>query len=195
MSARAHVVQDHSTIPATHGVTADELCEMSFPDEKTELVRGKIIRMSPTGDIHGIVVMEIGRLLSNHVKENHLGVVCADETGFIVARDPDTVRAPDASFVSNERMEGLQQTGKFWPFAPDLAVEVVSPDDTPKKVKDKVRDWFDGGTRLVWVAYPAKRTVHVYHSPQDVRVLQESDVLAVEDVVLGFTCGVADIFA
>jgi Uma2 family endonuclease len=195
MSAMAQTITDHSTIPTIRGVTADELFGMSFPDEKTELVRGKVIRMSPTGAEHGFVAMRLGARLMVHVEENDLGEVAAAETGFIVTRNPDTVRAPDVAFISRERMKGMRRPTKFWPFAPDLAVEVVSPDDTPKKVKDKVQDWFNGGVRLVWVAYPTKRTLHVFHSPQDVRVLQESDLLDGEDVVPGFTCAVAGIFA
>lgn len=176
-------------------LTADEFFEMSFENGKAELVRGEIIRMRPTGGEHGIIAMRIGEWLSAHVRVNNLGVVCAAETGFIVARDPDTVCAPDAAFVSKERMGDVKRPKKFWPFAPDLAVEVVSPSDTAEDVEKKVREWCAGGTRMVWVLYPTLGTVHVYRSPTDVRILQPGDTLSGEDVVPDFSCTVTDIFA
>src|SRR5947209_12887002 len=89
-------------------LTAEEFFAMSFPDERTELVRGEVIRMSPAGGEHGDVAMNIGGLLWAYVRPNRLGRVAAAETGFLIARDPDTVRAPDAAFISNERMGGMQ---------------------------------------------------------------------------------------
>lgn len=176
-------------------VTADEFFQMSFNDGKAELVRGEVIRMSPTGGEHGVVAMRIGARLWAHVEARKLGEVCAAETGFIVARDPDTVRAPDAAFISKERIGDIPRPKKFWPFAPDLAVEVISPSDTAEEVEAKVREWFAGGTRMVWVLYPTPGTIHVYHSPTSARVLEQTDTLTGNDVVPGFSCLVADMFA
>lgn len=175
-------------------ITADEFFEMSFPNERTELVRGEVIRMSPTGAEHGVVAGNIHTLLHVHVKANKLGVVCAAETGFTIARDPDTVRAPDTAFVSHERMAGMPRPRKCWPFAPDLAVEVVSPGDTAEEIETKVGEWFAGGTRRVWVFYPVPCKAHDYGSPTNVRILQAEDVLDGGDVVPGFTCRVSEVF-
>ena len=175
-------------------VTADQLFEMSFPDGRVDLVRGEVFYMSPTGGEHGLVAGEIHTALSIHVKAHNLGRVCAAETGFIIARNPDTVRGPDVAFISHERMGEIKRPKKYWPFAPDLAVEVMSPGDTAEEIEQKVREWFDGGARQVWVAYPTPRTIHVYHSPSAARILREGDTLSGNDVVPGFSCPVTDIF-
>src|SRR5690349_21092492 len=166
-------------------ITADEFFAMSFPNERTELVRGEVIRMSPTGAEHGVVAGTIHTLLNVHVRADKLGVVCAAETGFIIARDPDTVRAPDASFVSHERMGGMPRPRKFWPFAPDLAVEVVSPGDTAEEIETKVGEWFAGGAHRVWVFYPVASKAHDYRSPTEVTILRAEDTLDGGDVVPG----------
>ena len=176
-------------------LTTDEFFDMAHGNVRMELIRGEVIQLSPAGGEHGIVAQRIGAKLFVHVEANRLGVVCAAETGFTIARNPDTVRAPDASFISKERIGDMKPPKKFWPFAPDLAVEVVSPSDTAEAVQDKVRSWFAGGTRMVWVLYPTPRTVHVYRSPTDVQILQVGDTLSGEPVVPGFACSVADIFA
>jgi Uma2 family endonuclease len=175
-------------------ITADEFFEMSFPHERTELVRGEVTRMSPGGADHGVVAMNIGILLGAHVKRQRLGVVCAAETGFLMARDPDTVRAPDVGFVSHERMGGMPRPRKYWPFAPDLAVEVVSPGDTAEEIETTVGEWFAGGARRVWVFYPVPYKAHDYASPTEVRILQEEDTLDGGDVVPGFACRVSEVF-
>jgi Uma2 family endonuclease len=175
-------------------ITADEFFAMSFPNERTELVRGEVIRMSPTGAEHGVVAGNILALLNIHVKAKKLGMGCAAKTGFIVARDPDTVRAPDASFVSHERIGGMPRPRKYWPFAPDLAVEVVSPGDTAEEIETKVGEWFAGGARRVWVFYPVSSKVHDYRSPTEVTILQAEDTLDGGDVVPGFSCRVSEVF-
>jgi Uma2 family endonuclease len=178
-------------------VTAEEFLRQSFINRRAELIEGEVVELSPASGEHGIVAMGIAAPLGVYVRQNKLGVVCAAETGFIIARDPDTVRAPDAAFISRERLEqnGGRRARGFWPFAPDLAVEVVSPGDTAEEVDAKMRAWFDGGARLVWIVYPSSRTLHVFQSPHEVQILQGGDTLRGEDVVPGFECAVADIFA
>ncbi|MBV9470604.1 MAG: Uma2 family endonuclease [Abitibacteriaceae bacterium] len=175
-------------------MTADEFFTMSFPDGRAELIQGEVFQMSPAGGEHGTLAMRLGGRLFAYVETHKLGEVCAAETGFIIARNPDTVRAPDTAFISNERLTGVTRPKKFWPFAPDLAVEVVSPGDTAEEIEQKVKDWFSGGTRLVWIAYPSSQTIHIYHSAISVQILQKGDVLTGDDVVPGFSCAVADIF-
>lgn len=179
---------------AHKAITADEFFEMSFLNERTELVRGEVIRMSPAGAEHGVVAGNIHALLHVHVRAPRLGVVCAAETGFLIAREPDTVRAPDVGFVSRERRAGMPIPRMFWPFAPDLAVEVVSPGDTAEAIETKVREWFAGGAHRVWVFYPVPYRVHDFGSPSEGRILRAEDTLDGGDVVHGFSCRVSEVF-
>jgi Uma2 family endonuclease len=176
-------------------LTAEDFFDLNVPDEKTELVDGELLRMSPAGGEHGVIALRIGAWLLMFVEARQLGVVCAAETGFLVRRDPDTVRAPDAAFISREKMGEGRPPKKFWPFAPDLAVEVVSPSEGAEQVQERVRDWFAAGARAVWMLYPGTASVHAYRSPSEVRILQRGENLTGDDDLLpGFSCSVADLF-
>jgi len=168
-----------------------------MPDDgfRYELVEGNLREMAPAGHQHGRIAINVSTPLAQHVKANNLGVVYAAETGFKLASNPDTVRAPDVAFVRRERLESVGDSEGFWPGAPDLAVEVVSPGDRYTDVEEKVFDWLDAGARLVIVANPRKRLVTVYRSLTDVVVLTEADVLDGGDVVPGFAMPVKDIFS
>ncbi|MFN2417070.1 MAG: Uma2 family endonuclease [Pyrinomonadaceae bacterium] len=174
--------------------TASELFEMPHDGFRYELVKGELRRMSPTGWEHGEVVINISLLLGNYVKANKVGFCGGAETGFKIASDPDTVRAPDLSFVSRERRPEGDARKKFFSGAPDLAVEVLSPGDTRREVKEKVEDWLGAGTRAVWIVDPGRRTVKVYRSGAEVMHLSEGDELDGGEVVPGFRCRVAEIF-
>ena len=110
-------------------VTAEELLRTPDDGLRRELVRGEVRTMAPAGSAHGKIAMSVGTLLGQHVRQQDLGAVFAAETGFKTANDPDTVRAPDAAFVSKERIEAVGEVEGYWPGAPDLAVEVVAPND------------------------------------------------------------------
>lgn len=174
--------------------TANELFEMPHDGFRYELVKGELRKMSPSGWEHGKVVVNITLLLGGYVKSNNLGVCGGAETGFKIASDPDTVRAPDLAYVTPERVPEGDASKKFFVGAPDLAVEVVSPGDTRREVDEKVGDWLDAGTRAVWIINPKKRSVSVYHSLKDVTHLSEADELDGGEVVPGFRCKVLEIF-
>src|SRR5712691_3116962 len=179
----------------TKPVTADDLLAMPDDGYRYELVKGELIRMAPAGFQHGAVAMNIGAPLHEYVRRNNLGVVYAAETGFILSRDPDTVRAPDAAFNKKERVEKVGKVKGYWVGAPDLAVEVVSPGDTVSEVEGKVAEWLEAGARMVWVVSPKLHTVTVYRSLTDIVVLTEKDTLDGGDVVPGFQIRVAEIFS
>lgn len=174
--------------------TANELFEMPDDGFRYELVKGELRRMSPSGWEHGVVVVNITLLLGGHVKVNNLGKCGGAETGFKIASDPDTVRAPDLSFVSRERIPRGDAHRKFFVGAPDLAVEVLSPGDARREVDEKVEDWLEAGTRAVWVINPKRRSVSVYLPMTDATCLSESDELDGGEVVSGFRCKVSEIF-
>lgn len=176
-------------------VTAEELLRMPEDGFRYELVRGELRRMTPAGNIHGRVAMNFGILLGNYVKAHDLGVVYAAETGFRLATDPDTVRAPDVAFVSKERVEAVGEVEGFWPEAPELAVEVISPGDTYAEVEEKVFGWLDSGTKMVIIVNPSKHSATVYKSLTDITALAEDDILDFEDVVPGFRLAIREIFA
>jgi Uma2 family endonuclease len=174
--------------------TASELYAMPDDGFRYELVKGELRKMSPAGGEHGAIIVNITVLLGQHVKANKLGVCFGAETGFKIASDPDTVRAPDVAFVGRERIPESGIPKKFWEGAPDLAVEVLSPGDTYTEVDEKVEDWLDSGARAVWVVNPKRRSVSVYRSLTDVTRLSEGDELDGGEVVPGFRCKVSEIF-
>ncbi len=150
--------------------------------------------MTPAGGGHGRVAFTVGFLLGAHVKARRLGEVVAAETGFLIARNPDTVRAPDAAFIAAARVPADGLPAGFIPFAPDIAVEVLSPSDSQLDVEDKIEQWLGAGTAMVWVVNPRGRTVTVHRAGRDPRVLRDSDVLGGEEVCPGFSAKVAELF-
>jgi Uma2 family endonuclease len=150
--------------------------------------------MAPTGGEHGVLTVRIGRLLDEYVEAHDLGIVCGAETGFILRRTPDTVRAPDAAFIAKDRVPVTGAPKTYWPFAPDLAVEVVSPSDRYDEVQTKVTEYLTAGTRLVWVVEPATRTIFVHRASGVVQSLHEGEELNGEDVIPGFRCPVRRVF-
>jgi Uma2 family endonuclease len=168
-------------------MTADELLRTHLPDKQVELVRGILVVREPPGYRHGGVTARITKLLMDVVDATGLGQVLAAETGFKLAADPDTVRAPDVAFVSRERLPDPEYPG-YPSLAPDLVVEVLSPRDRPGETLATVADWLTAGSRLVWVVDPARREVRVYRQDGSETLLGESDVVSGEDVVPGFEC-------
>ena len=175
-------------------VSAEELFDLRDGGGRCELVKGEIIRLTPNGAVHGVVTARIGRLLDEYVEANDLGVCCGAETGFILERDPDTVRAPDAAVVLASRVPASGVPVGYWPFAPDLAVEVISPSGRLGDVHVKIAEYFAAGTHLVWLVEPETRMVHVYRSPKQVEVLGTEDNLEGGDLLPGFQCSVQRLF-
>jgi Uma2 family endonuclease len=178
----------------TQLMTADELWRLPQDGQRHELVRGELRTMPPAGFDHGVRIVKLTVPLAQHVEGLGLGLVAGAETGFVLARNPDTVRAPDIAFVRQDRVPGTGNPRGFWDGAPDLAVEVISPSDTYSEVEEKVDDWLAAGARMVWVVNPRRCTVTVYRSRTAIAILAENDVLDGQDVVPGFTCRVGAIF-
>ncbi|HZS08225.1 MAG TPA: Uma2 family endonuclease [Blastocatellia bacterium] len=179
----------------TQLITAEELSKMPDDGFRYELVKGELRKMPPAGHQHGKIAMLIAIPLGKHVLDHKLGMVYAAETGFLIARDPDMVRAPDVSFVRHEVIDKIgEPDDAYWPGAPDLAVEVISPNDTYTEVEEKVSDWLEAGTRMVIVINPRRRDVKVYRSITDVKVLTEQDTLDGADVVPGWKMDVRELF-
>jgi len=183
-----------SILPETKLLTAEELFWMPDDGRRLELLKGELRKMPPAGGRHGCRAMRLGIRLGGYVLDNQLGEVFAAETGFTIAREPDTVRAPDVAFVSQNRLPD-PIPDKYLELAPDLVVEVVSPNDTRREVRDKVNEWLDAGVRIVWVVDTKKKTVIEHPAEGQVRVFKESDILNGGGVVPGFSLPVREIFA
>jgi Uma2 family endonuclease len=168
-------------------MSAEELLRLKLPGKRTELVRGVLVVREPAGYLHGLVAARLAKLLSNHVDDRDLGFVLAAETGFKLSSDPDTVRAADVAFVARDRLPDSPPRG-YAALAPDLAVEVMSPDDRPGEVLAKVADWLEAGTRLVWVVDPGRRRARIYRADGSESEIGADGALEGEEVVPGFAC-------
>ncbi len=178
----------------TKPITAEEFALMSDPDgSQMELVRGEVVVMPlPKGRL-GIVCGKVGFLLGSHVRPMKLGWLTSNDSGVILERDPDTVRGPDVAFWSITRQPEVPEG--YFEIPPDLAVEVLSPDDRRAKVREKIREYLANGVKLVWLVDPESRAVTVYAGSIRGTELDSTDTLDGGDVLPGFACQVADLFA
>jgi Uma2 family endonuclease len=175
----------------THLMTAEELFNLIDDSHRHELIKGELLTMPRPGFSHGTVTMNLSTLLHNHVKANKLGLLAA-EMGFKLESDPDTVLAPDISFIARDRV-GVRSDG-YRVRPPDLAVEVLSPSDRKSQVERKTALWLELGAKAVWNVDPRKQTVEVIRAEGVRRVFRDSDEL-VDDTVPGFRVKVSEIFA
>lgn len=153
----------------TAAVSIEEFERLPDDGGRRELVRGEVVKEPPAGFEHGGIAVHVAAVLHSFVSERGLGEVVTAETGFVLFDEPPTVRAPDVAFVAEDRLT-FDPAG-FAPLAPDLAVEIVSPSDTVSEIHFKVMDYLDAGSRLVWVVDPRHRSVTVYRSREEIRLL------------------------
>lgn len=175
-----------------HLITGEELAEMGDIGP-CELVEGRIMPMSPTGDEHAGIEVIVATALQQFVRSHDLGRVRAGEVGIYTRRNPDTVRGADVLFISNERY-ARKQSASYLDVAPDLIVEIMSPNDRWSEVTQKLREYFAMGVRLVWVVDPKARSVYAYRALTDVREFSANDTLPGDDVLPGFSVPVAGLF-
>lgn len=180
MTRRAYIAD----MAALENMSAEELERLHLPNKRTELIRGHLVVREPAGFRHGVVAARVARRLEEFVSANALGVVVGAETGFTLTRDPDTVRAPDAGFIRAARVPDPLPRG-FAMLAPDLAVEVLSPDDRAGEVLTKVADWLTAGTTLVWVIDPERRLARIYRSDGSESLVTEGESFEGEDLLPG----------
>lgn len=173
-------------------ITGEELLRM--PDlGPCELVDGRIVPMTPPGDEHGDIEAELVMRLRLYGKESKRGRAVTGDTGIYIRRDPDTVRGPDVLFISKERDAKPRAKGYF-EVAPELVVEVLSPDYRPGQFKEKLRDYFSADVKVVWVVDPQARRVLVYRSMTEITELRVGQVLTDEDLLPGFSLSISDLF-
>ncbi|HEY3960045.1 MAG TPA: Uma2 family endonuclease [Solirubrobacteraceae bacterium] len=177
-------------------VSAEELLKLPRGEGKRyELIEGRLRVMCASGFEHGRVAMTAGRLLGNHVHMTGSGVTLGAETGFILARGPDTMRAPDAAFISQARADAVGPSPGFWAGgAPDLAIEVVSPEDSQPYVRAKALNWLEAGAIAVLVLHPRSCSATVYRAGGDIREVIDGEI-DLSDAVPGWRVALADLFA
>jgi Uma2 family endonuclease len=183
-------------------MTAEELLALALQDARTELLRGRLVVREPAGWRHGQVAARFLVAIDAHLERERAeaglrekrGDVVAAETGFVLERDPDTVRAPDVAYVATGKLPVVPARG-FAPFAPDLAVEVLSPDDRPGEVQEKVAAWLAAGTTVVWVVDPLRRSIRVCMRSVPDRVLGSDDTIDGGELLPGLRLPVAPLLA
>ena len=179
---------------ASMSMTVAEFLASSVPDGKAELVRGELRVTPPPGAPHGVAGSNLVFTLTTHVRRHGLGRVFGDSVGYELVRLPRTVRVPDGSFVRAERLPAEGIGAGLLNFAPDLAIEVLSPSESASELEEKLDDYLFSGTPLIWVVDPVRRTVMIVAADAPVRWLREGDSLDGGTVIPGFTCPVSDIF-
>jgi Uma2 family endonuclease len=181
-------------MPTTVKVWTDaELMALPQDGGKRELLQGEII-MSPAGSEHGMICVRIVVALEQHIRPHKIGMVFESSTGFRLT--PEDLLSPDVAFVAKARLVGLKRPPRgFFPGAPDLVVEVLSPTDTSERMHEKLSLYFAHGARLAWVINPAERNALVYRGPEADRLLRLSDALDGDDVLPGFHLPLAELFA
>lgn len=181
-------------MPAETLMTAEQLLHNPIPNKRTALVNGRLIVREPAGFPHGLAAARLLVAISQHVTAAKCGDVLTAETGFTLRRGPDTVRAPDVAYVSNAQIAGRTLRG-FAELAPELVVEVLSPDDRTGEVREKVLDWLASGSRLVWVVDPERRTGRVHRPDGSDASIMEQDAFDGEDVLPGLRVSLAEVLS
>lgn len=173
-------------------ITAEQFSEMNFDGIPCELVRGTLQFREHPLPAHGYTVSQIIHAIMSYLETHPIGVVLG-ETGCTTQRGPDTVRAPDVSFISRDRLPPERRRG-YPETAPDLAVEVLSESNSAKEMEQKVSEYFANGARLVWIADPQRRTVAVHAPEARPYVLGRDEILDGGDVLPGFRAQVNKFF-
>ncbi len=185
-------IMTREMIAASSLITSAELERLSPRDKQVELVRGRLIVVEPPGSWHGRISARLALRVGEYAQRRELGDIFAQDTGFKIASNPDTVRAPDMAFVARDRMGSIARRG-YAELAPDLVVEVLSLDDRPGDVLAKIADWLDAGTRLVWVIDPDRLEARVHRRDGSLSLLGRHASLDGKDVLPGFSCPLRDI--
>ena len=175
-------------------ITAEELIKLHSEGVRGELIRGVLCETMPPGLDHAECVYRLSGILWDYLKEHRIGRAFSGDPGIWIERGPDTVRAPDLAFYSAERLASDVSIPGYTEIVPDLAIEVVSPNDTVPEVNDKAKMWVASGVKLVWVVWPRWRTVEVFRPGAQVIELSGDAILEGQDILPGFSNPITDIF-
>jgi Uma2 family endonuclease len=176
-------------------LTAEEFIQLPDPKDgsKRELVRGEVIVMPGPGLEHGEIQGKVYFLIMSYLQQNRIGRVMV-ESGTVTERDPDTVRGPDISFYSKDRLPLDMRVVGYHDKSPDLCVEVISPSNSKKELREKINEYFLAGVKMVWVIDPEDRSIIILRAPDEGRTLFDDAIVDGGDVLPGFSCKVSDLF-
>lgn len=174
-------------------ITGEELFEMGDIGS-CELIEGRIVTMSPAGAKHGRIEVKLARILEDFVEARNLGWVMGGEVGIFTKRGPDSVRGADVLFISRKRLAKIPDRG-FLEVAPELVVEVRSPDETKQDIRQKINEYLAIGVKWVWYFYPKTHSCSVHSLNKDVQNLAEDDVLIGEEILAGLEIKILTLFA
>ena len=175
-------------------ITAEEFMLMDSEGVRSELVRGVICEMGGTGHEASIIAAIFVTELMSFVRPRKLGFVSGPDGSVRLERGPDTVRIPDAMFISADRMPPAVNMRSFAESIPNIVVEVKSPNDSRRETHDKARMWHSYGVPLVWAAYPETRTIDVHRADGSITTLTDADTLDGGEILPGFSVAVSEIF-
>jgi Uma2 family endonuclease len=181
------------TMATTRLVTAEELMAMG-EDARYELLDGELVEMAPASSDHGVIAYRLATRVDRFEPSRELVEGVTAEAGFVLRRDPDVLVAPDIAFVRRQRVPPAGRRSGAFEFAPDIAVEIISPSDRPTRIARKVSRYLQAGTELVWLVDPRARTVTVHQRERAARVLAEHELLDGGDVIPGFQVRVGELF-
>lgn len=187
-----HCSREGESVAIRTPLTADDLLKLPKDGKRYELVEGQLRVMAPPGDEHAEIAGVIAEILGAFVRRRGLGRIRVDG-GFLLSCNPDTVRAPDVAFIAKERLIRPRPKG-YYPGAPDVAIEIVSPNDTYHEVRGRIEAWLSTGAKSVWLVDPDRRQVTVFHHPHRPQVFEASDTL-VDPAIPGFSVAVAELFS
>ena len=181
---------------ATTNLTAEDLS--ALPEDpnawRFELEDGALQEVSPAGMSHTMIVGLIYKMLATYVESHQLGIVLVDGIGYILSRDPDTVRVPDVSYISRDRLPESGPPSSMLDIVPILAVEVVSPSNSAAELRRRTRDYLDAGVEQVWIVWPEDQSISVYAGSTTPVEYATDDSFDGGDVLPGFSIPVADLF-
>lgn len=179
--------------PIAEIMTAEQLERVHLPGKSTELVRGRLVVREPPDTYHGKIAGRLIIRVGAFVEAHQLGEVFGQDTGFKIATNPDTVRAPDLAFVARDRLSLVARRG-YAPVAPDIVAEILSPDNRPGEVITKIGEWLSAGVKLAWVLDPDRRTAHVHRPDGGLSLVEVDGALEGETVLPGLRCPLKSLF-
>jgi Uma2 family endonuclease len=183
-----------STEQQTQVWTDEAFMALSGEEKRYEVVDGELVEMGNSGMEHGYIACQLVVALGIFLREQKVGAIFDSSTAFTLKSG--NRRSPDVSFVAKARLQGMNRPPQgFFQGSPDLAVEILSPGNTVEGMHQKIVEYFENETRLVWVIHPEEKFVLVYHSPEPDQFLRSGDTLEGEDILPGFTLKVEELFA